>query len=85
MADWLDGVMARRYRRGSRAGYIIDVVTHRASEAFIFAAEAETPLGQVFFLLWIINSALAFYSVRTNTHMALPLRFAYLIVLIAQV
>jgi phosphatidylglycerophosphate synthase len=82
--DWLDGATARRYSRGSRAGYIIDVVTDRASEAFIFAAEAETPLGQVFFLLWIINSALAFYSVKTSIHTSLPLRFAYLIVLIAQ-
>jgi phosphatidylglycerophosphate synthase len=84
VTDWLDGATARRYARGSRAGYIIDVVTDRASEAFIFAAEAETPLGQAFFLLWIINSALAFYSVQTSVHTALPLRFAYLIVLIAQ-
>jgi phosphatidylglycerophosphate synthase len=84
VTDWLDGATARRYMRGSRAGYIIDVVTDRSSEAFIFAAEAETPLGQAFFLLWIINSALAFYSVRTNIHTSLPLRFAYLIVLIAQ-
>jgi phosphatidylglycerophosphate synthase len=84
VTDWLDGATARRYGRGSRAGYIIDVVTDRASEAFIFAAEAGAPLGQAFFLLWIINSALAFYSVRTNTHTALPLRFAYLIILIVQ-
>jgi phosphatidylglycerophosphate synthase len=84
VTDWLDGATARRYARGSRAGYIIDVVTDRASEAFIFAAEAETPLGQAFFLLWIINCALAFYSVQTGIHTALPLRFAYLIVLIAQ-
>ena len=84
VADWLDGATARRYMRGSRAGYIIDVATDRASEAFIFAAEAENPLGQAFFLLWIINSALAFYSVKTNKHVALPLRCAYLIVLIVQ-
>jgi phosphatidylglycerophosphate synthase len=84
VADWLDGATARRYKRESRAGYIIDVVTDRASEAFIFAAESETPLGQAFFLLWIINSTLAFYSIQTKTHTALPLRFAYLIALIAQ-
>ena len=84
LTDWLDGATARRYNRGSRAGYLIDVLTDRASEAFIFAAESQTPLGQAFFLLWIINSTLAFYSVQANAHTALPLRFAYLIVLIAQ-
>jgi phosphatidylglycerophosphate synthase len=84
MTDWLDGATARRYRGGSRAGYIIDVVTDRASEAFIFAAESTTPLGQAFFLLWIINCALAFYSARTDIHTALPLRFAFLIALMAR-
>jgi phosphatidylglycerophosphate synthase len=83
VADWLDGATARRYRGGSREGYIIDVVTDRASEAFMFAAAA-TPLGYVFFLLWITNCALAFYSVRTGLHTALPLRFTFLIVLMAQ-
>ena len=82
VADWLDGATARRYARGCRAGYIIDVVTDRASEAFIFAAEAATPLGQAFFLLWIVNSALAFYSVRANVHTSLPLRFAFLVILL---
>ena len=85
VADWLDGATARRYARGCRAGYIIDVVTDRASEAFIFAAEAATPLGRVFFLLWIVNCALAFYSVRTGVHTSLPLRFAFLIVLLTYI
>jgi len=84
LTDWLDGATARRYKRGSRAGYLIDVLTDRASEAFIFTAEAGTILGQVFFLLWLINCALAFYSVKSNIHTSLPLRFAYLIVLIAK-
>jgi len=63
---------------------MIDVVTDRVSEAFIFAAEAETAIGQIFFLLWLINLALAFYSVSSNRHTALPLRFVYLVVLIAR-
>ena len=41
VADWFDGATARRYQRVRRAGYITDVVTDRASEAFIFAAEDE--------------------------------------------
>ena len=84
LADWFDGATARRFNRGSRAGYIIDVVTDRVSEAFIFAAEAETASGQIFFLLWLINLALAFYSVSSNKHTSLPLRFVYLVVLMAR-
>lgn len=83
-ADWLDGATARRYRRGSRAGYLIDVLTDRASEAFIFAAAAGTLVGQIGFLLWLVNVAFAFYSVRSNKHTALPLRFAFLVILIVE-
>jgi phosphatidylglycerophosphate synthase len=82
IADWLDGATARRYGRGSRAGYLIDLLTDRISEAFIFAAASGTLLGQIFFLLWIVNVALAFYSVRSNKHTALPIRFAFLLILI---
>jgi len=84
LADSLDGATVRRYNRTSRAGYIIDVATDRASEAFIFAAAAGSTLGKAFFPLWLVNCALAFYSIRANRHMALPLRFAWLLVLIGQ-
>ena len=83
-ADWLDGATARRYNRGSRAGYMIDVVTDRVSEAFIFSAESDTTIGQIFFLLWLVNLILAFYSVHSNKHSSLPLRFVYLVILIAR-
>lgn len=82
IADWLDGATARRHHRGSRAGYLIDLVTDRASEALIFTAEADTLLGQIGFLLWLANVALAFYSVRSNKHTALPLRFILLVILL---
>jgi phosphatidylglycerophosphate synthase len=85
LADWIDGATARRYKKGRRAGYIVDVVTDRISEALIFSAGAGTALGQVFFLLWLINLGLAFYSVHSNKHTSLPLRFALLILLIARV
>jgi phosphatidylglycerophosphate synthase len=84
IADWLDGATARRHKRGSRAGYLIDLLTDRTSEAFIFTAEAGTLLGQISFLLWLVNVALAFYSVRSNKHAALPLRFAFLVILLIQ-
>jgi phosphatidylglycerophosphate synthase len=84
-ADWLDGATARRYDRCSRAGYLTDVLVDRSSEGFIFAAEAATPIGKLFFILWLVNVALAFFSVRTGKHTALPLRAAFLVVLLAQV
>ena len=84
LADWFDGATARRYHRVRRAGYVTDVVTDRASEAFLFAAEAGTALGQIFFLLWMVNALLTFYSVYSNKHTSLPLRFVYIVGLIAR-
>ena len=80
--DWVDGATARRFRGGSRPGYFIDTLTDRVSEGFIFAAEAQSMLGQAFFLLWLLNCALTYYSIRSNRHTLLPLRFVYLIVLV---
>ncbi len=84
LADWFDGATARRYHRVRRAGYITDVVTDRASEAFLFVAEAGTILGQIFFLLWMVNALLTFYSVYSNKHTSLPLRFVYIVGLMAR-
>ena len=81
--DWVDGATARRFRGGSREGYILDTLTDRASEGFIFAAEAQDLTGRVFFVLWLLNCALTYYSIRTNRHTSLALRFAYLWVLAA--
>jgi phosphatidylglycerophosphate synthase len=82
LLDWVDGATARRFRGGSRSGYIIDTLTDRASEGFIFAAEAQSLPGQAFFLLWLLNCALTYYSIRTNRHISLALRFAYLVALV---
>ena len=82
IADWADGATARRYNRSSRSGYMIDVVTDRASEGLIFAAAADTTVGQVFCVLWLVNIGLAYYSTRTGHHTSLPLRFVYMLILI---
>lgn len=84
IADWLDGATVRRHKRGSRGGYLLDLLTDRISEALIFATETSTLLGQICFLLWLVNIALAFHSVRSNAHTALPLRFAFLLILLIQ-
>ena len=84
LADWLDGATARQHGQACRSGYITDVVIDRISEAFIFAAEVRTLPGQIFFVLWVLNSALAFYSIRSDRHLSLPLRFLYILVLAAQ-
>jgi phosphatidylglycerophosphate synthase len=82
--DWLDGATARRYDRCSRAGYLTDVTADRSSEGFIFTSEAATPAGRLFFVLWLINIALSFYSIRSGRHTILPLRAAFLVVLACQ-
>ena len=82
--DWLDGATARRHKRISRAGYLTDVLTDRASEAFIFAADSASITGQVFFGLWMLNTLLVFYSVRSGRHLSLPLRFVYMLILLVQ-
>ena len=82
LTDWLDGATARQHLGMSRAGYIMDVTIDRASEVLLFAAEAGTPLGNLFFLLTLANIGLAYYSVRSGTHTSLPLRCAWLVVLL---
>jgi len=82
LTDWLDGATARRYGQVQRSGYITDVAIDRASEALIFSGEVATVPGQIFFLLWMVNSLLTFYSVHSNKHVSLPLRFLYIIVLV---
>lgn len=85
LTDWLDGATARRYNRVCRTGYVTDVVVDRLSEAFIFLAGLGTVLGQVFFLLWLVNVGLTFYSIYTNKHWSLPLRFVYMVILMIPV
>ena len=82
LTDWLDGATARQHLGMSRAGYIMDVTIDRASEVLLFAAEAGTPLGNLFFLLTLAKIGLAYYSVRSGTHTSLPLRCAWLVVLL---
>jgi phosphatidylglycerophosphate synthase len=85
IADWLDGATARRFNKGSRSGYVLDVVTDRVSEGLIFSGEAGTSIGKILYLLWIANLILAFYSFRSNKHTSLPLRFIFVLVLVFQV
>jgi phosphatidylglycerophosphate synthase len=80
LADWLDGATARRYGLTGRAGYVTDVLADRASEGLIFVAAGGTPLGQVFVLLWLVNCVLTLMSLRGGRHLALPLRFLYLVI-----
>jgi hypothetical protein len=54
------------------------------SEAFIFATESQTVIGQIVFVLWLLNMALAYYSFMSNQRTSLTLRFAYPVVLIAR-
>jgi phosphatidylglycerophosphate synthase len=82
LSDWLDGATARQHRGHSREGYMMDVTIDRASEVLIFAGAASTLLGKLFFALALLNIGLAYYSIRSGKHTSLPLRCAWLVVVI---
>ncbi len=77
LADWLDGAAARARKTISKKGWMIDVVVDRISEGFIFAAHLNTDLGKIFFALYLINIFLSIYSIKSNKHLMLPLRFLW--------
>ena len=83
LTDWWDGATARRHHRMSgREGYIVDVVIDRFSEAFIFLADISHPLGRVFFVLFLVNTASTLWGARTGKHRILPLRAVWMGVLL---
>lgn len=83
LTDWWDGATARRHDRMSgREGYIVDVVIDRFSEAFIFLADIGHPLGRVFFVLFLFNTASTLWGARTGKHRILPLRALWMGVLV---
>lgn len=82
--DWMDGAVARKYNLVGREGWMIDVFVDRLSEGFIFVALLFTPIGIVFFTLYILNILLSMYSVRSGKHLILPLRFAWLLILLGK-
>lgn len=81
--DWFDGATARKHKLMSREGYLIDVFVDRLSEGLIFFSALFTPIGKVFFALYLVNNFLAFYSIKTGKHYSLALRFFYLAYLVA--
>lgn len=83
--DWMDGAAARKYNLASREGWIIDVFVDRISEGFIFTPALFSPLGTIFFLLYILNIFLSIFSVKTGIHFILPVRFYWLLILIAKI
>jgi phosphatidylglycerophosphate synthase len=82
--DWLDGAAARRYKRATRKGYIVDNLVDRISECCLFLPLLGTVLGNIFFILYVINIFLTYFAMHSGKHYVLPLRFAYLLILVAQ-
>lgn len=72
--DVIDGVIARKYFRTSRKGWIIDTLTDRMSELIIVSVFF-TP----WFYFWIVNVVLSFRSYVTNKSFILYLRVFFLI------
>lgn len=83
LTDWWDGATARRHGgpAAGREGYIVDVVIDRFSEGFIFLADIGSPIGRVFFVLFIFNTVSSIWGAKTGKHRILPLRAAWICVL----
>ncbi|MBI5448799.1 CDP-alcohol phosphatidyltransferase family protein [Candidatus Gottesmanbacteria bacterium] len=83
--DWMDGAAARKYKVTGKKGWMIDVCVDRVSEGFIYLSALFSRLGTIFFLLYLCNIMLSLYSVKSGKHILLPLRFAWLLILIYRV
>lgn len=74
MLDWLDGLVAKKYKSASKFGWLVDVFADRLSEGILF-------LSFIFpwFYLFVLNVVLSIISYRTKVHFILPLRIIFLI------
>jgi len=79
--DFLDGAFARILNKSSREGYLLDVFFDRLTEGLIFIVVIGSIAGKIFFILFMINILLNFYSIKTNKHLSIPLRFSYMVYL----
>jgi phosphatidylglycerophosphate synthase len=77
--DWLDGLVAKKYKRASEKGWLIDVTTDRLSEGIIFIV-----FIYPWFYLFLFNIFLTYFSYKLKKFsLILPLRqlfFIYLVV-----
>lgn len=77
--DWLDGLVAKKYRRASEKGWLIDVATDRFSEGIIFAY-----FFHPWFYFFLANIILTLISYKVKRHIfILPLRHFFFLYLIA--
>ncbi len=73
LLDGFDGLIARKFRRQTEEGYLVDVASDRLSEGLIFS---------VFFFPWFFlftaNCVLALASIARKRHIILPLRHVFI-------
>jgi phosphatidylglycerophosphate synthase len=74
LLDWFDGLIAKKYKKCSEEGYIVDVTSDRLSEGIIFA-----PFFIPWFYLFVLNNILTIFSFTKNRHIILPIRHVFLI------
>ena len=74
LLDWLDGMVARKYKKTSGEGYLVDVASDRLSEAVVFL-----PFFFPWFFLFSLNCVLALLAVKREKHIILPLRHVFLV------
>ena len=70
--DLADGAVAKKHKRTSKQGYLMDLFFDRLSETMIFL-----PLMNYWLALAVINSLLSMISLKKKVHVSIPLRQAY--------
>lgn len=72
--DMLDGIYARKQKTTSRKGYLIDVIFDRLSEAILFLAMLNHPIGILLFFAYTLNLGFIILSLRSGQHLSLALK-----------
>ncbi len=74
LLDLFDGAVARKYKKESEEGRMIDIAADRLSEGIMFV-----PFFVPWFFLFTLNCFLTLFSFKKRIHVILPLRHAFLV------
>ncbi len=74
--DWFDGLIAKKFERGSEEGYLADIMSDRLSEGIMFV------IFFPWFCLFVVNCMFSIISVAKKKHVILPLRHVFVIYVI---
>lgn len=72
--DLADGAIAKKHRRTSYHGWLVDTAMDRFSEAIILY-----PFRDPWYWAWLVNCGLSVFSVKVRISMIQPLRLYFLV------